>query len=32
LKPAPLPLKLVDRQAIPRFLLSVGDEGNDGPD
>ena len=30
LKAAPLPLKLVDRQAIPRFLLSVGDEGDDG--
>jgi hypothetical protein len=25
-------LKLVDRQAIPRFLLSVGDEGDDGRD
>lgn len=32
LKAAPLPLKLVDRQAIPRFLLSVGDEGDDGRD
>ena len=32
LKVAPLPLKLVDRQAIPRFLLSVGDEGDDGRD
>ena len=32
LKVAPLPLKLVDRQAIPRFLLSVGDEGHDGHD
>lgn len=32
LKVAPLPLKLVDRQAIPRFLLSVGDEGDDGHD
>jgi hypothetical protein len=32
LKAAPLPLKLVDRQAIPRFLLSVGDEGDDGWD
>jgi hypothetical protein len=32
LKAAPLPLKLVDRQAIPRFLLSVGDEGDDGCD
>lgn len=31
-KVAPLPLKLVDRQAIPRFLLSVDDEGNDGGD
>ena len=29
LKAAPLPLKLVDRRAIPRFLLSVDDE-NDG--
>jgi hypothetical protein len=32
LKAAPLPLKLVDRQAIPRFLLSVGDEGDDSRD
>ena len=32
LKVAPLPLKLVDRQAIPRFLLSVGDEGDDSCD
>jgi hypothetical protein len=30
LKVAPLPLKLVDRQAIPRFLLLVGDEGDNG--
>ena len=29
---APLPLKLVDRQTIPRFLLSVDDEGDDGRD
>ncbi|KAH9997781.1 hypothetical protein BJV74DRAFT_826445 [Russula compacta] len=28
-KAAPLPLRLVDRQAIPRFLLSTG-EGDDG--
>jgi hypothetical protein len=28
-KVAPLPLKLVDRQAIPRFLLSAGEEGDD---
>ena len=28
-KAAPLPLKLVDRQAIPRFLLSAGEEGDD---
>jgi hypothetical protein len=27
-----LPLRLVDRQAIPRFLLSVDDEGDDGRD
>ena len=32
LKAAPLPLKLVDRQAIPRFLLSVGDDGDDSCD
>jgi hypothetical protein len=32
LKIAPLSLKLVDRQAIPRFLLSVGNEGDDGCD
>ena len=33
LKVAPLPLRLVDRQAIPRFLLSAGDgdEGSDYP-
>jgi len=29
LKAAPIPLKLVDRQAIPRFLLSAGEEGDD---
>ena len=29
LKVAPLPLRLVDRQAIPRFLLSASEEGND---
>ncbi len=29
-KAAPLPLKLVDRQAIPRFLLLVGDERDNG--
>jgi hypothetical protein len=28
-KAAPLPLKLVDRQSIPRFLLSVEDGGRD---
>ena len=31
-KAAPLPLKLVNRQAIPRFLLSVDDERDDGRD
>lgn len=28
-KAAPLPLRLVNRQAIPRFLLSAGEEGDD---
>jgi hypothetical protein len=30
LRAAPLPLRLVDRQAIPRFLLSADEEGDDG--
>ena len=30
LRVAPLPLRLVDRQAIPRFLLSANEDGDDG--
>ena len=30
-KAMPLPLRLVDRQAIPRFLLSAGEEADDYP-